>query len=75
MIYVILLLIIAVPLFALALLLIVGLIRPEVRRKGLRQISQPFFSLGRIANKHESQQKRSELEDEVIRRFGKRGEQ
>jgi hypothetical protein len=75
MIYVILLLIISVPLFAIALLLIVGLVRPEVRRKGLRQISQPFFPLGRISNKHVSQKQRSELEDEVIRRFGKSGEQ
>lgn len=59
-----------VPLLAMGLLFIIGWKFPEVRRRGLHQLSQPFALRGARANGYELRQRRRTLEDEVIRRFG-----
>ena len=69
-IYIVLVVLVLVPLLAIVLLSVIGFVRPEVRRKGLRQLRQPFF----VGPVHESsfalQKNRRLLEEEAIRRFG-----
>jgi len=55
-----------VPFIALGVLGIIGLIRPDIRKKGMRQLRQPFAQ--RQWPTQRSQMR--DLEDEAIRRFG-----
>ncbi|MBW4030750.1 MAG: hypothetical protein HIU57_08810 [Acidobacteria bacterium] len=69
-IYVVLGALFVTPFLTMGLLGVIGWVSPEVRRKGLRQLARPF-ALGRTStSRYELCRGRSDLEDEVIRRFG-----
>ena len=58
------------PWVALAVLLLIGVVFPEVRRKGIRQLRQPFALRSEgFVSEYRLNKRRHELEDEVIRRF------
>ncbi|HUV58352.1 MAG TPA: hypothetical protein VMV96_06085 [Acidimicrobiales bacterium] len=70
MIYLVLVAVVTIPLLAVGSLLLIGLRYPEVRRKGLRQLRQPFALRGGMTSAYELSKGRRSLEDEAIRRFG-----
>jgi len=70
-IYIVLVIVVAIPLVSIGLLLVIGLRFPEIRRKGLRQLRQPFALRGGVTSAYELGKQRRELENEVIRRFGR----
>lgn len=69
--YFVLLGLLTAPLLAIGVLLVIGLFSPAVRRRGLRQLSQPFRLRGGTVSEYELGKQRRGLEDETIRRFGK----
>ena len=71
MFYFVVLALVTVPLLIIGLLLVIGLFFPEVRTKGLHQLSQPFRLPDKgLTSAYELQKWHRALEDEVIRRFG-----
>lgn len=69
--FVICLALVTIPLLAIGVLLIVGVFAPEVRKKGLRQLRQPFALQQSSLSEFALHKQRRSLEDEVIRRYGR----
>jgi len=69
LIYFVLVLLVAIPFLALGVLFLVGLLSPNVRRKGMNQLRRPFIVNGGSRREHSLQQQRHYLETEIIRRF------
>ena len=70
-IFVVLLGLAAIPLLTIGLLLMIGLFAPNVRRRGLRQLRQPFRLRSGVVSEFTLQKQRRHFEDEIVRRFGK----
>ena len=63
------------PLLTIGILALIGLFRPDIRRKGIRQLRQSFFLPLGTKSQFELHKDNRRLEDEVIRRYGQRDRQ
>ena len=61
---------ISVPLLAVGILSVIGLFRPDIRKKGIRQLRQPFVLPRGTKSEYALHKEHRRLEDEVIRRDG-----
>ena len=61
---------ISVPLLAVGILSVIGLFRPDIRKKGIRQLRQPFVLPRGTKSEYALHKEHRRLEDEVIRRYG-----
>lgn len=59
-----------VPLLAMGILLIIGRRRPDVAKRGLRQLTAGWTPPRNTPSEFELHRKRRQLENEVIRRYG-----
>ena len=59
-----------VPLLTIGILSLVGLFRPDIREKGVRQLRQPFALPRGTKSEYELHKDNRRLEDQVIRRYG-----
>ena len=61
---------VTVPLLAVGILSVIGLFRPDIRKKGIRQLRQPFVLPRGTKSEYALHKDHRRLEDEVIRRYG-----
>ena len=70
-IFIVVIAVMVLPWVAVAVLLLIGVVFPEVRRKGIRQLRQPFaLRSGKFMSEYRLNKRRHALEDEVIARYG-----
>ena len=61
---------VTVSLLAVGILSVIGLFRPDIRKKGIRQLRQPFVLPRGTKSEYALHTDHRRLEDEVIRRYG-----
>jgi len=67
--YLLPLFIVVFPAVAFLLLYLIGKVKPEIRRKGIRQLGRPFIYRSESPSEFALHKQRRSLENEVIRKY------